>query len=144
VRIGLFASSFDPFFHPGHAWAMRQACEGDPFSPCDKILACIHEDPSLERPEKRKPVLTIGERIEMLLAVRFVSAVRCYKTESDLRRIIEQERPCVLVLGEDHKGHPHTGHELGIPVFYARRYSDWSGTDFDRRIGERWQCRHAS
>lgn len=133
MRLGLFASAFDPFPHPGHLWSMRQAIEA---GACDGILAAVHVDPSVERPEKRKPALTVEDRTELLLACRYVHAVVTYRTEADLLEIMRTRRPAVRILGEDHRHDHNTGDDLAppIPVFWAARKPEWSGTEFSKRI----------
>ena len=85
MRLGLFASAFDPFPHPGHLWAIQQALAA---GACDAILAALQEDPSLERPSKRRPALSVEERTQLLLACRYVHAVVPYRTEHDLMEIM--------------------------------------------------------
>lgn len=131
--LGLFASAFDPCLHPGHLWAIQQALASDA---CDAILAALHEDPTVERPEKRKPAFTVEERTELLLACRHVHAVVTYRTEADLLEIMRTRRPAVRILGEDHRHDRNTGDDLAppIPVFWAARKPEWSGTEFSKRI----------
>jgi glycerol-3-phosphate cytidylyltransferase len=134
-RLGILASAFDPFPHPGHLWAIQQALAADA---CDAILAALHEDPTVERPAKRKPTLTVEERTELLLACRHVHAVVTYRTEADLLEIMRNRRPAVRILGEDHRHDHNTGDDLDppIPVFWAKRKPEWSGTQMARRIAE--------
>lgn len=134
-RLGLLASAFDPWPHPGHILAMRQALAANT---CDAILAALHEDPTVERPGKRRPALTVEERTELLLACRYVHAVVTYRTEADLLEILRTRRPAVRIIGQDHLHDHNTGDELvpPVPVFWAQRKPEWSGTQFARRIAE--------
>lgn len=130
---GILASAFDPFPHPGAISAMRQAIdEGG----CESIIALLHIDPSVERPEKRRPVISDSERMAMVGAIKYVSKVILYRTEDDLRVILELLTPHVRVLGDDYIGKRFTGDDLGQKVFYARRVPGWSGTEFMRRIND--------
>lgn len=133
MRLGLFASAFDPFPHPGHLWSMRQAIEA---GACDGILAAVHVDPSVERPEKRKPALHISDRMMLLGAIQCVKRVVFYGTEADLGTLMQHCRPAVRIIGEDHKSDHNTGDDLDppIPVFWAARKPEWSGTEFSKRI----------
>lgn len=130
--LGMLASAFDPFHH-GYIWAMQQAIDN---GACNKILAAIHDDPSLERPEKRRPVLSLHERGMILSSIRYVEEVCYYRTESELWYTISLKRPDCLIIGEDHKGEKITGNDLGIPVFWAERTRFWSGTEYCRRLAE--------
>lgn len=133
MKLGLLASSFSPFPHPGIIFAMRQAMNA---GVCDAVIAALHVDPSVERPEKRTSSTSVTDRTIMLEAIRYVAEVVQYRTEDDLRRIIMDRRPAVLILGEEYRGVAHTGNEFAIPVFYARRSPGWSGTEFARRIAD--------
>jgi len=130
MTLGLLASAFSPFPHPGHVWAMEQAIEA---GACTGIIAALHEDPSLER-GKPKPVLTLEERGYLLSQLRHVYEVIPYQTEQDLYDLILAVRPSVRILGNDYIGEPYVGDDLPIPVFYARRRDDWSGTRFRERL----------
>lgn len=130
MTLGLLSSAFCPFPHPGHLWAMEQAVES---GVCLGILAALHEDPSLER-GKPKPVLTVEERGYLLAQLKYVQEVIPYRTELDLYDLILTTRPSVLILGEDYRGKPYVGDDMPIPVFYAARRPDWSGTAFRERM----------
>jgi len=132
MRLGLSASAFDPFPHPGVQWAWRQALD---LGLCDAILAVLHLDPSVDRPEKRRPAISAKDRELMLRNCRHVEAVLTYQTEAELEQIAMIHKPAVIIVGEDHRGDHVTGHEYA-PVFYANRRLDWSSTAFANRIYE--------
>tara|TARA_R110002020_G_scaffold16515_15_gene58311 strand:- start:317 stop:715 length:399 start_codon:yes stop_codon:yes gene_type:complete len=101
----------------------------------DGFIVALHSDPSIERPEKSKPYLTLEEREIMVKAIKYVWYVESYDTEEELLKILELTNPDVRVLGDDYKGQESfTGDHLDIPIYYARRYKGWSGTDFRKRI----------
>lgn len=129
MRLGLSASAFD-LIHPGYLYAWQQALAA---GACDAILAALHEDPSEERPSKRRPAMTVEERTELLLACRHVHVVVTYRTEQDLWKLIYRLKPACLIIGEDHQYDRVTGADLA-PVFWAKRKPEWSGTEFARRI----------
>lgn len=151
-RIGLFAGCFDPFPHPGHLLAIRQAMEE---GGCTEIVIALHADPSIERPEKSRVYLSTSERRTILESIKGVSDVHVYNTEDDLLDIIKDVCPDVRILGDDyrHNGQdsivwcvdamnrsrrfplkPFTGDKLRIPVFLAKRYPGWTATAFRERI----------
>jgi len=103
----------------------------------DGFIVALHSDPSIERPEKSRPYMTLREREIMVKAIKYVWYVEPYDTEADLLRIMEETKPDVRVLGDDYRDRESfTGDHLNIPIYYARRYDGWSGTDFRRRIQE--------
>jgi cytidyltransferase-like protein len=54
IKRGVIAGNFD-VLHPGYI-AMFEECK----KYCDRLIVCLHEDPSIERPEKLKPILHFG------------------------------------------------------------------------------------
>lgn len=139
MRLGILASAFSPFPTPGHLWAMQQAVDA---KVCDGILAAIQVDPSTERPEKRKPALSLAERTMILESIRHVRKTIWYDTEAELLDIMRHLRPAVRILGEDHFFDRNTGDDLDppIPVFWAKRKPEWSGTEFARRIHDAYRA----
>lgn len=140
MNLGIFASGFSPF-HAGYVYAMKQAIDA---GVCDGIMAAIHVDPTVERPDKRKPIETVLEREIILRAIRWVKAIRYYETEADLEEVMRVYQPSVRILGEEYKGKENTGDRLGIPCFFAKRRPGWSGTEFCKRIVDQWNQSNAS
>lgn len=100
---------------------------------CTGIIAALHTDPSLQR-GKPRPTLTVEERGYLLSSLRQIVEVIPYNTEEDLYDLICAVRPAVRILGEDYIGQAYVGDDLPIPVFYAKRRPDWSGTEFRKRF----------
>ena len=101
----------------------------------DGFIVALHSDPSIERPEKSRPYMTLREREIMVKAIKYVWYVEAYNTEEDLLQLLVETKPDVRVLGDDYKDKSSfTGSELDIPVYYSKRYDGWSGTDFRKRI----------
>ena len=100
---------------------------------CEGIIAALHIDPSIER-GKPKPVLTVEERGYLLANLKPVWEVIPYETEQDLYDLLFTVRPSVRILGDDYIGKSYVGDDLPIPVFYAKRRADWSGTLFRERM----------
>ena len=50
---GIIAGAFD-VYHPGYVQMLKEAK-----SQCDCLIIMLHTDPSKERPEKLKPILTV-------------------------------------------------------------------------------------
>ena len=67
----------------------------------DGFILALHSDPSIERPEKSKPYLTLKEREIMVKAIKYVWYVEPYDTEEDLLRILQETKPDVRVLGNN-------------------------------------------
>ena len=129
-KIGFLAGNFD-VIHPGYIKMFK-----DSKSVCDCLVVGLHEDPSSERPEKTKPILTVEERKEMLLSLKFIDKIIVYKTEADLVQLLTTLNPDVRILGSDYKDRGFTGDHLNIPIHYHVRNHQWSTTRFKKEIAK--------
>ena len=129
-KIGVIAGNFD-VIHPGYIH-MFDECKNY----CDTLLLLLHEDPSIERPEKIKPILSLNERTMVLDSLKQIDQIITYKTESDLYEILMNKKIDVRFLGDDYKNKSFTGDDLNIPIHYLDRSHGWSTTKFKKLIVE--------
>ena len=127
---GIIAGNFD-VIHPGYI-AMFKECK----SYCEEFIIFLHTDPSIERPEKLKPVLSVKDRDEMLMSIKYIDNVFTYTYESDLINLLKLIQPDIRFLGDDYKGKTYTGFELDIPIHYLDRSHGWSTTKFKEEIAK--------
>lgn len=130
MRVGIIAGNFD-VIHPGYINMFNQCFEN-----CDKLIILLQGDPTIERPEKCKPVLSIKERTDILLSLRQVSEVVVYNIESELYTTIKELNPDVRFLGDDYIGRSFTGDDLPIEIHFLERSHGWSTTKFKNLISE--------
>ena len=129
-KIGVIAGNFD-VIHPGYIH-MFDECKNN----CDILLLLLHEDPSIERPEKIKPILSLNERSMTLNSIKQIDQIITYKTESDLYEILMKNKIDVRFLGDDYRDKSFTGDDLDIPIHYLDRSHGWSTTKFKKLIAE--------
>lgn len=129
-KVGITFSCFD-LLHPGHIRMLEDAS-----NQCDILVIGLQTDPTIDRPQKNKPVQTFEEREIMIKAIKFVDEVIVYATESDVINILEYLMPDVRILGSDYVGKSFTGDEVPIKIHYHDRNHDWSSSDFRRRTYE--------
>ena len=125
---GVIAGNFD-VIHPGYI-AMFNECKKH----CDRLIVCLHEDPSIERPEKLKPILHWSDRLKILESLVQVDFVFLYQTEADLYEALVKGDFDVRFLGDDYLGKTYTGYELNIPIYYLNRDHGWSTTKYKQLI----------
>lgn len=125
---GVIAGNFD-VIHPGYI-AMFDECKKH----CDRLIVCLHEDPSIERPEKLKPILHWSDRLKILESLVQVDFVFLYQTEADLYEALVKGDFDVRFLGDDYLGKTYTGYELNIPIYYLNRDHGWSTTKYKQLI----------
>ena len=129
-KIGVIAGNFD-VIHPGYIH-MFDECKNY----CDTLLLLLHEDPSIERPEKIKPILNLNERAMVLNSLKQIDRIITYKTEYDLYEILMNKKIDVRFLGDDYRDKSFTGDDLNIPIHYLDRSHGWSTTKFKKLIAE--------
>jgi len=127
---GIIAGNFD-VIHPGYIHMFNKMNEV-----CSNVIVLLQGDPTIERPLKCKPILSIDERKSILKSLRQVSYVEVYNLESELLELIKSINPDVRFLGDDYKNKPYTGDDLGIKVHYIKRDHGWSTTKFKNLIAK--------
>ena len=120
---GFTCSSFD-LLHAGHILMLEDAK-----SQCDKLIVGLQTDPTIDRPEKNKPIQSFEERYIQLQAVKYIDEIFIYDTEEDLYKKILYFNPDVRILGSDYIDKPFTGDDLNIPIYFHERKHNYSSTN---------------
>ena len=127
MKKGFVCGCFD-IIHPGYIKLLEEAR-----SKCDWLIVGLQTDPTLDRPEKNKPVQTYEERELILKSIRYVDQAIKYETESDLYRLLKKLKPDVWIMGTDKLDTKYTGYDLKINTFYHNR-SNYSSTKLKQQI----------
>ena len=81
MKTGVIAGNFD-VIHPGYIHMFKE-CQRK----CDQLIILLHADPTIERPIKLKPVLSVHDRREMLTYVVNNCLVFCLRHHCDKHRM---------------------------------------------------------
>ena len=127
---GVIAGNFD-VMHPGYIKMFKEAA-----TYCDCLIVMLHTDPSIERPHKLKPILSVDERIEMLSELKSICGIIIYTYETQLLDLLKMGEFDIRFLGDDYRGKPFTGDNLNIPIHYLNRDHGWSTTKFKTLIAK--------
>lgn len=128
-RVGIVASCFD-LFHAGHVLMLYEAKKN-----CDRLVVALQSDPTIDRPEKNKPVQGMFERFMQVESCEYVDQVIPYDTEADLYNLLAGYDWDVRFLGEDYVGRTDfTGYDLDIPIHYCSRKHNYSSSGLRERI----------
>jgi len=134
MKKGLTASAFD-LLHAGHIQMLEEAKEQ-----CGYLICALQVDPTVDRPEKNKPVQTIVERYTQLKGVKYIDEIIPYNTEKDVEDILEMYHIDVRILGEEYRDKDFTGRDickkLGIDLYFNKREHRFSTSDLRKRICE--------
>lgn len=128
-RVGIVASCFD-LFHAGHVLMLMEAKDE-----CDRLVVALQSDPTIDRPEKNKPIQALSERYIQLEACKYVDQIVPYDTEADLYNLLAGFEWDVRFLGSDYfNRNDFTGSDLDIPIHYCSRKHDYSSSGLRERI----------
>ena len=134
MRVGFTASSFD-LFHSGHVAMLKEAR-----SNCDYMIVGLQTDPTIDRPNKNKPVQSVFERYVQLEGCKYIDEIIPYATEQDLQDILLTYNINVRFVGEEYKQNDFTGKQLcldkGIEIHYNSRQHSFSTSGLRKRISE--------
>jgi glycerol-3-phosphate cytidylyltransferase len=134
MKTGFTCSAFD-LLHAGHIQMLRDAK-----TQCDYLICGLQTDPTIDRPEKNRPVQTVVERYAQLKAVKYVDEIIPYSTEDDLKDILTMYNINVRILGVEYKDKNFTGYEIckkrSIDLYYNKRDHRFSTSDLRKRVCE--------
>ena len=96
MKKGITASTFD-LLHAGHILMLKEAK-----SVCDYLIVALQVDPTIDRPEKNKPIQSYYERWVQVSAVKYVDEIIPYATEEELRTILQNYDIDIRILGDEY------------------------------------------
>ena len=126
--IGFTCSCFD-LLHAGHILMLQDAKRH-----CDELIVGLQTDPTIDRPEKNKPIQSFEERYIQLQAVKYDDEIFIYDTEEELYKKLLFINPDVRILGSDYIGKSFTGDDLDIEIHYHERKHNYSTTNLRKKI----------
>jgi glycerol-3-phosphate cytidylyltransferase len=133
-KTGFTCSCFD-LFHAGHIMMLKEAK-----SICDYLIVGLQTDPTIDRPEKNKPVQSVFERYVQLDACKYVDEVVVYATEKDLLDILHSYPIDVRIVGDEYRDKEFTGKDLShIEMYYNSRKHSFSTTELRKRVIDRYE-----
>ena len=132
---GFIAGNFD-VIHPGYVKTFKECKEN-----CDHFTILLHSDPTIERPEKLKPILSLEERMEVLYSIKYIDEIQVYNSEKELIEIIKNGDFTIRFLGDDYIDRDFTGSHLNIPIHYISRDHGWSTTKFKKAINKSFESK---
>ena len=126
LKKGIVAGAFD-LIHPGYIRLFKEAKDH-----CNHLTVALHEDPSMARPHKLKPVQTVEERKEILRAIKYVDDVVVYQAEDTFLSYLKDYE--IRFLGTDYIDGSYTGKDIAIDIIWLNRDHDYSSTKLKTEI----------
>ena len=127
-KVGFTCSCFD-LFHAGHIMMLKEAK-----SVCDYLIVGLQTDPTLDRPQKNKPIQSVFERFVQLDSCKYVDEIVVYATEKDLLDILQSYPVDVRIIGEEYRDKEFTGKGLPIELHFNQRKHSFSTTELRQRV----------
>ena len=135
MKVGITFSTFD-LFHAGHVKMLEEAKRQ-----CDFLIVGLQLDPSIDRPEKNKPVQGLVERYIQVKGCKHVDEIVPYVTEQDLEDILRSFKIDVRIIGEEYREKGFTGKEYcsqkGIEIYYNARDHRFSSSGIRNVLKEK-------
>jgi glycerol-3-phosphate cytidylyltransferase len=132
MKVGITFSAFD-LLHAGHIKMLEEAKRN-----CDYLICGLQTDPTIDRPEKNKPVQTVVERYIQLKACKHVDEIVPYATEQDLEDILRAFKIDVRIVGEEYQDKNFTGRTLceenGINLYFNKRNHRFSSSGLRKEV----------
>jgi glycerol-3-phosphate cytidylyltransferase len=140
MKVGIIAGNFD-CIHPGYIKMFDEMIDH-----CHEVIVMLQTDPTIERPEKCKPILSVEDRMDILNSLAQIDDIIPYTLESELYTFLksfendhldkEFEVEYIRFLGDDYIGKSFTGDDLDIPIYYLNRDHGWSTTKYKQLIAK--------
>ena len=132
MKVGITCSCFD-LFHAGHVKMLQEAKEN-----CDYLIVALQTDPTIDRPNKRRPIQSLVERYIQVKGCKYVDEIVPYQTEFELEEIFSSFKMDIRIIGDDYRGKEFTAKDIcasrGIDIYYNKRDHNFSSTELKDRI----------
>ncbi|OGI75892.1 hypothetical protein A3C67_03430 [Candidatus Nomurabacteria bacterium RIFCSPHIGHO2_02_FULL_42_19] len=129
-KTGFTCGAFD-LTHAGHYLMFKEIK-----AKCDYLIVGLQVDPSIDRPDKNKPVETVKERRIKLEACKYIDEIIIYNTEVGLYNLLKKLNPDIRFMGIDWKDRPNYSRDKlpKMKVIYNSRNHTYSSSNLRERI----------
>lgn len=128
-----FTSVVGDLLHAGHC-LMLEECKRY----CDYLYVGLIDDPTIDRPQKNKPIQSLFERYVQLNSNKNVDEVIPLSGEADLELALKSLPINIRFVGDDYLNKNFTGKDicekLNIKIIYNKRNHGLSSTELRNRI----------
>jgi glycerol-3-phosphate cytidylyltransferase len=135
MKIGITFSAFD-LLHAGHVKMLEEAKRQ-----CDYLIVALQTDPTLDRPEKNRPIQSVVERYIQLKGCSHVDEIVPYATEQDLEDILRAFKLDVRIIGDEYREKNFTGRsyceEKGIELYFNGRDHRFSSSSLRKVVADK-------
>ena len=105
---------------------------------CEYLICALQNDPTLDRPNKNRPVQSVVERQLQLVGCKYVDEIWIYNTEKDLEDLLLVLPIDVRILGVEYEGKEFTGRNIcikrNIDLYFNGRDHSFSSSELRQRV----------
>jgi len=132
MKTGITFGAFD-LCHAGHV-LMFEECR----SKCDFLIVGLQVDPSVDRPNKNKPIQSLYERYIQLKAIKYIDEIIPYQFEHEVEEILSTRKIEFRFIGDDYRNSDFTGKQLcidhNIEIIFNMRRHKFSSSELRNRL----------
>jgi glycerol-3-phosphate cytidylyltransferase len=126
MKIGIIFSTFD-LLHSCHSKMLEEAK-----NQCDYLIVGLQTDPSIDCPEKNKPIQSLLERYIQLKACNYVDGIVFYTTEKDLLDILKSIPVSIRIVDDAYSDEDFPGRTFceasKIELYFNKRADQFSSS----------------
>jgi len=121
--IGFINGCFD-VIHIGHVEILKFAKQN-----CDYLIVALDTDERIKNSKgNSRPFNALHDRKKVIESIRYVDEVKVFSTDDELRKIIKEINPDVMIEGEEYKDKDIIGSENAKKILFFRRLNGYSTT----------------
>lgn len=129
----IFVNGTFDVLHVGHIRLLNYAK-----SLGDRLFVAIDSDDRVSKLKgPTRPINSVNERKELLLALKSVDEVEVFDSDEELNMWVKQIRPYVMVVGSDYRNKKVIGSEFAKNLIFYDRIKEYSSTGKIQHIANR-------
>ena len=126
----VFVNGTFDILHPGHVQLFKVAR-----SLGEKVIVATDTDEKISEDKGfDKPIHSVGYRVAMLEAIKYIDTVLTFDTRQELEDLVEMYSPDILLLGDDWRNGEVVGAEFAKEVRFLPRVGGYAGSSTISKI----------
>lgn len=129
----VFVNGTFDILHPGHIELLTFArAQGD------RLLVALDSDQRVRQLKgSDRPINSLDIRKQMMLALKAEDCVTDFNSDDELRQIIQQYEPHIMIVGSDYRDRPVIGSEYAQQLVFFDRIGTYSTSKIIQSINDR-------
>ena len=125
----VFTNGCFDILHPGHIELFKYAR-----SLGDELIVGIDSDRRVNTRKPNRPINLAYSRKHILESIRYIDQVKIFDTDDELKLLVKEISPDIMIVGSDWKDKPVIGSEYAKELKFFNRIENYSTTEIVKRI----------